>query len=160
MILAALAAVTALLGLGQLVVMLWFMRGLSSAERRAREDLKASIRTFVTPAKEGDASPLALLVDQCAVVLAGRLMQQLQQRASGISSGMARQELAETQAEISGASPWLGMLSAFLPKKFKNQLLRNPQMVGQLAMFGKNNGGQDTVPGPGGSVRDRLQKGG
>lgn len=156
MILTALGAVLVLLALGQTLVMLWFIRGLRAAELRARADLQAAVRSFVTPAAEGEPSPLAVLVDQCAVVLAGRLMQQLQQRAAGMSSGEARQELSQNEAAVTAGSPWLGLLAAMLPKRFKNQLMRNPQMLGQLQMWPKGNNHNEPDAE---SVRSRLQRG-
>lgn len=142
---------------GQIAVLIRFGIGLRDAEQRARADLQQSLTSFLTPAKEGEPSPLAVLADQMAIILAGRLMQQLQQRMAGISSGQARGELSEQAAALGEMSPWAGILAGILPKRFRNQLLRNPQMVTQLGLFGHGN--NHTEGDQGESVAERIRRG-
>lgn len=156
MLIAGLTAVLLLVSIVQLVVLLRFARGsrdivgqvraqASDLAAQARDQVTQALTAFVSPVKEGEPSPLAMIADQLAIVFAARIVQQLTERAAGIASGQARAELAEQAQELAGASPWLGVLAGILPKRLRNQLLRNPQMVGSLAQL--------PMFGPGGAAR-------
>lgn len=137
------------------VTLLRLAQALSTAEQRLYETVQSSLTRFVSPGQEGEPSPLAVLVDQCAIILAGRIMQQLKNTAAGVASGQARHDLAVAEQELAGQSPLLGTLAAILPKKLRNQLIRHPQMLGQLGLFGPRNG-ETPSEVSGSSVRERL----
>ena len=128
------------------------------SEREAAEDrIVEALTSFVSAKSDSEPAPLAVLADQIATVFAGRIMQQLQARIAGLSSGMAKQELAEGEAALAAQSPGLALLTQLLPKKFKRKLISNPQMVGQLGQIGMFNGGNHSGDSSmGGSIRDRL----
>lgn len=129
-----------------------------NAQAEVFQTVQQSLTAFVTPPSPDAPSPLAILADQLAIVFAGRIMQQLRAAAAGIASGQSRDELADGAAQIAGASPMASILMGLLPKKYRNQLIRNPQMVAQLGLFGGNNTGNHDDHA--GSVQNRLRNGG
>lgn len=151
------------LGFGVTVVSLWsvfvlFLVCLRHTEKRIRDEISAGIHQFVDPPGEGQPSPLAVLTDQMATLLVGRLMQQVKASMAGIASGESKELVAAAESQMAASSPWMYLLANFLPKKFRSKLMAVPQFTGQLGLFGKNGG--DHPAGSTGSIRDRLQKGG
>lgn len=138
------------------------IRWAANQERRIREEIAESIRAVLTSPDEDTPSPLAAYSDQVATILAARLMQQLKAMIGGVESGAAKALAAEQQLELlDNSPPELGLLAGILPKRLRNKLLKNPQMVGALTGFlskSKSNGAASSGSSPGGSVRDRLKR--
>lgn len=133
-----------------------FSAVLRNTEDRVRTDLSNSIRSCLTPAKEGEPSPIAVFADQLAIIFAARIMQQIKQATSGIASGQSKQESAEALEAVTGSSPALGILAAMLPKSIRNKMIRNPQMLRQLSLFRGGGNGADSDTGS--SVTARLRQ--
>lgn len=117
------------------LVTAWILvpRWIASKERQLADHLRAFVE-----AKGEDPSPLAVMTDQVATLFAGRLWQQIEARLRGAAGAMGREASAEVQAEISGSGPLAALAMAFLPKKAKMMLVKNPQFLGAL---------QNLVPG-------------
>lgn len=164
MVALAIAAIVA--SLASSISIILFLIRIHRQLQRANDELferaAAALTSFVSCPAEDVPSPLAVLADQTATIFAARIMQQVRASAAGIASGQAQEAMAEASAELAGGSPMLGILAGLLPKKIRNQMLRNPQMVRQLALFGKNGGNHtDATPegsgGASGSVLGRLR---
>lgn len=143
------------------VFALWRLHSSTRAvEDRIFARIQSALTAFVTSPSEEEPSPLAVLSDQLAVVFAARIMQQLKASMAGISSGISKEAMADAEEEIGAVSPALGILAGILPKKIRNKMLSNPQMVRQLAMFGRGNGaGPARSTGDGNtSVLSRLRQ--
>jgi hypothetical protein len=97
------------------------------------------VRLFVTSPDENTPSPLAVIVDQMSTLLAARLVQNIKQMISGVESGAAKGEQLALIEEASASSPWVALLANMLPKRLRNQLMKNPQMLGALARMGGGN---------------------
>lgn len=117
--------------------------------REWRQSIEDLVRSFVEAPDEKTPSPLAVLMDQGATLLAARLMQQLKAMLAGVESGLSKQESTELLANAANGSPFLGMLAGILPKRIRAGLMKNPQMIGALAnLVNRDNGHQaiDTEP--------------
>lgn len=133
-----------LVGVCFLVLVRWWIH---RTEQRIRSEISEAVRIFITAPDDKTPSPLALLIDQGALVLASRLMQQVKAMLAGAESGRSKAEAEQMQEQIMGhAPPWASLVLGILPAKLRNQLLRNPQMIGALAkMTGGNNAGDSEV---------------
>jgi len=103
-------------------------RWIASKEKQLQDQLRAFVE-----AKEGEASPLAVLTDQVATLFAGRLWQQVEARLRGAAGAMGREASQQAEAEVAGSGPLAALAMAFLPKKAKMMLVKNPQFLGALA---------------------------
>jgi hypothetical protein len=59
---------------------------------------------------------------------------------AGVESGESKGEQLSLIDQASSSSPWLAILSNILPKRIRNRLMSNPQMMGALAKLGGNHG--------------------
>ena len=114
-------------------------------------DISEALVEFATSPDKDTPSPLAVIIDQAALLLAARLMQQLKAMVAGVESGESKGEQAALIAEATSSTPWLALLSGMLPKRIRNGLMKNPQMIGALAKMGGNHtpsapDGQGTFP--------------
>lgn len=128
-----------------LLVRSWVAR----QERKYRQELQELVRSFVEAPDDKTPSPLAVLIDQGATLLAARLMQQLKAMLAGVESGLSKQESAQMLGAATEGSPFLGMLAGILPKRVRAGLMKNPQMIGALANMVNNRGngtGNDAEP--------------
>lgn len=123
---------------------------IEAKERKLRQELQDLIRTFLESPDEKTPSPLAVLIDQGATLLAARLVQQIKAMLAGVESGLSKQEGAQMLGEVTEGSPLLGLLAGILPKKIRAGLMKNPQMIGALAgLVSRKNGHEtDTAPAP------------
>lgn len=117
-----------------------------------RAEIEAQARAFVE-SKGDQPSPLAILTDQLATLFAGRLWQQVEARLRGSAGSIGREENQQAEAAMAGSGPLAALAMAFLPKKAKLALVKNPQFLGALSgLLGKNNNGpigSGQAPGPG-----------
>lgn len=143
---------------GTLIVLFRFASGLRNAESRLRQDVQQTVLSFINSPGQDKPSPLAILIDNTATVFAGRIIQQIKQGAAGVASGVSKAEDAAALGEVSQVNPMAALMAGLLPKKFKKQLLANPQMLQQLSMFGGAAGGNGHLPQSNDhrSIRDRL----
>jgi len=136
-----------------LVLRAWYRRE-KAALRAEVEDL---VQSFLAAPDKDTPSPFAVLLDQGALLLASRLVQQLKSMLAGTESGLSRAESAAEQLSmLDTAPPWVSALAGILPAKLRNRLVRNPQMVGALSNLLGGGGGSGNH-GTGTSVRDRLK---
>jgi hypothetical protein len=127
---AALLAATLILqifGLFAAVVLLprWIER-----QKRALWD---SLREFVETKDDKTPSPLAILTDDVATVFAGRLWQQVEARLRGSVGAMGREDVKAAEGEVAASGPLAALAMAFLPKRAKMMLIKNPQFLGALS---------------------------
>jgi hypothetical protein len=118
--------------------------------QRLADDLAESLRTFITAADATTPSPLAVLVDQFAILLAARLVQSVKGMIAGTESGVAKGEQLALLEDVTKDSPLLTLLSGLVPRSLRTKLLKNPQMVGALSKLGSlgSNHGADTASAP------------
>lgn len=120
---------------------LWLL--LRAWERRIRAELGDRLREFIEAPNDKTPSPLAVLIDQVATLLAARMAQQLKAMLAGTESGLSKGEASALEgAAVAALPPWAAMLASILPKRIKRQLLSNPQMVASLGKLaqGANHG--------------------
>jgi Pyruvate/2-oxoacid:ferredoxin oxidoreductase gamma subunit len=96
-------------------------------------------RSVIEAPNETTPSPLAVLIDQCAIVLATRLVQSVKQTISGVESGAAKGEQLAMFEAAAAESPWIALIGNMLPKRLRNALMKNPQMIGALSKLGGGN---------------------
>lgn len=120
-----------------LVAVRWY----HSEVARIRDELSETVQTFLTSPSPETPSPLAVIIDQVALLLAARMVQQVKAMLAGVESGESKGEQMALITEATGQSPWLALLSNILPKRIRNALMRNPQMVGALAKLGTKGDG-------------------
>jgi hypothetical protein len=101
--------------------------------RQLREEAAEALRGFVSAPDANTPSPLAAMCDQLALLLAARLVQQIKAMLAGVESGASKGEQLGLMQEASQSSPWLSLIAGMLPARLRNQLLKNPQMVGALS---------------------------
>lgn len=130
-------------------------------KERIRRELEDLVHYLITSPDEKTPSPLAVLIDQGALLVASRLVQQLKAMLAGTESALSKAEGAARQLELlESAPPWVSMLAGILPPRLRSQLMKNPQMVGALgAMLSGRNKGESS---PGGnhheqSIQDRIR---
>jgi hypothetical protein len=114
---------------------------------RILDELSAAVENFVKSPDDKTPSPLALLLDQAALLFAARLAQQLKAMLSGVESGESKSEQLAMFEGAAAQNPLVGILGAILPKRIRNKLLSNPQMIGALGRLG---GGAPGGGDPGG----------
>jgi hypothetical protein len=110
----------------------WYLR----EKDRIKAELSNALQDFLTSPDADTPSPLAVLADQVALLLAARLMQQVKAMLAGVESGESKGEQLALINEAAGGSPWLALLSGILPARIRNKLLKNPQMIGALSKLG------------------------
>jgi hypothetical protein len=125
---------TVVLSLFSMVAIRWYRRERASIQEEAADALRA----FVASPNADTPSPLAVLVDQMALLLAARLIQQVKAMLAGVESGASKQEQAAMLSEATAGSPWMALIAGMLPARIRNSLLRNPQMIGALSKIGGN----------------------
>jgi len=119
-------------------------RWVNDQKRQVADQLRALVES-----KDDQPSALAVLTDQMAILLAGRLWQQVEARLRGAAGTGAREANKEHEADVAASSPLAALAMAFLPKKAKMMLVNNPQFVGTLAgLLGKSQG---SIGAPGNS---------
>lgn len=123
----------AIQGLTVVAMAVMVSRFVRSKEQEYARRLVEAWEEFTTAPDENTPSKLAAYCDMVAMVLAGRLMQQVKTSMAGKLSGAARAEQGELAGVMAGGSPWLALGMALLPKKLQRQFLQNPQMLGALA---------------------------
>jgi hypothetical protein len=116
-------------------------RWYENERERLRQDAENAVRSFVEAPNADTPSPLAAMVDQFAMLLAARLMQQVKSMLAGVESGAAKGEQLAMMDTAMAESPWLAMIGAMLPKRIRNSLMKNPQMVAALSKLGHNHSG-------------------
>jgi hypothetical protein len=112
--------------------------------QRLRDDLEAAVRGFVEAPDAETPSPLAAFVDHIALLLAARLVQQVKAMLAGVESGAAKGEQLAMFEAAAEQSPWIGLIGGMLPKRIRNQLMKNPQMIGALSRLGSGGNGTRT----------------
>jgi len=120
------------LGCFALLLRRWYLREIS----RIQDEISETVRTFVTSPDADTPSPLAAFLDNVALLLAARLMQQLKAMLAGVESGAAKGEQLAMFEEAAASSPWLSLIAGILPKRLRNALTKNPQMVAALSKLG------------------------
>jgi hypothetical protein len=108
---------------------------------RIRAEISEGIRDFVTAPDENTPSPLAVVADSVSLLLAARLMQQVKAMLAGVESGASKGEQLAMITDAAESSPVIAFLANILPKRIRNQLLKNPQMIGALAKLGGGSSG-------------------
>ncbi len=98
-----------------------------------KAELSTQLRAFVESPSEDTPSPLALMADQFALLFAGRLWQHMEARLRGSNSQTTASLNKEEEAVLAASNPGMALLGAFLPKKIKKMLEKNPMMVGALS---------------------------
>ncbi|MCJ7510305.1 MAG: hypothetical protein MUP14_05420 [Dehalococcoidia bacterium] len=111
------------------IVHRWYEREKESI----RQELLDALRQALTSPEKDVPSPVAILADQLATLFAQRTIQAVKATLGGVEKEVARGEQLAMFEEAAGSSPWLGLIAGMIPKKLRNQLMRNPQMVGALA---------------------------
>lgn len=128
--------------LGQIAVICGFsvlaVRWYNKERARTLDELSEAVQTFLTPPDLNTPSPLAVLADQCALLLAARLVQHVKQTLSGVESGAAKGEQLAMINEATSQNPWLALIAGMLPARLRNALMKNPQMIGALSKLGGN----------------------
>ncbi len=98
-----------------------------------KQNLAATLRAFTESPSDTEPSPLAVLVDQFAIVFAGRIMQQLSSRLAQSASAVSQEGSAEQLQGLGAGSPWAALAMAILPKKYRKMLMSTPQFVGAFS---------------------------
>jgi hypothetical protein len=110
----------------------WYNR----ERQRILDEISQAIESFVKSPDENTPSPLGVLMDQAALLLAARLTQQLKAMLSGVESGNAKGEQLALIEQAGAQSPLIALLAGILPKRIRNGLMKNPQMLGALSRLG------------------------
>jgi phage-related minor tail protein len=119
-----------------------------------RDEIAETVRTFVSAPDDKTPSPLAAVVDQFALLLAARLVQQVKAMLAGVESGASKGEQLALMQDATSSSPWLALIAGIIPKRLRNQLMRNPQMIGALSKLG--GGGNHSTSGGSAPSRDNY----
>ncbi len=98
-----------------------------------KAELALHIRAYVEPHSDDTLSPLALVADDFATLLAGRLWQHVEARMRGGNAQTTLELNKEEEAALTASNPGAALAMAFLPKKIKNMLKKNPMMLGALS---------------------------
>lgn len=121
---------------------------------RERERLATEVREvlegFVKSPDAETPSPLAILLDQAALLFSARLAQQLKAMLSGVESGESKGQQLAMLEEASASNPLISLLAGILPARIRNRLMKNPQMIGALSRLG--GGGNHTPTAPSGGA--------
>jgi len=117
------------------------VRLLARAREKMKDEALATLREFISAPDADTPSPLAALTDTFATLLAARLVQNVKAMLAGVESGASKGEQLALMDEAMDKSPWLGLIGGMLPKRLRNSLMRNPQMIAALSRIGGNNHG-------------------
>jgi len=120
------------------MVGLWVHHEYKKEKERLGELISNTLHDFVNSPDENTPSPLAVLMDTAATLLAARFMHQIKSMVGGIESKAVQGEQLAMLGEASGQSPLLAVLANLLPKRVRNKLARNPQILQALASLGGN----------------------
>lgn len=149
-----------LLVLGMLAfgVVGWFVwRRLTSAYREVLseyEGAKAEFLTFVSPAGDGQPSPLARFVEASASTIGRAVVAQAKTTLMGLSSGVVRGEKAIEGAMAEDVAEQLPLGAALLSSfpQVRKSLRRNPGLIDlALPLLAKFGAGKEPVPSNGSS---------
>jgi len=123
----------------------WF----ENQKRKLKLEAEEWARAFIESPDSETPSPLAVLIDQGATLLAARMIQQIKAMLAGVESGLSKNEQSDLLANAANQSPLLGMLGAMLPKRIRSGLMKNPQMVAALGRMvgGGNNHSPESSAG-------------
>jgi hypothetical protein len=108
------------------------------------DEISEAIESFVKSPDADTPSPFAMLLDQAALLLAARLVQQLKAMMAGVESGEAKGQQLAMIEQASEGNPLVALIAGILPARIRNKLLKNPQMIGALARFGGGGNHQST----------------
>lgn len=122
------------------------IRWYRSESSRLRDEISSAVQQFFSPPDADTPSPMAVLIDQAALVLAARLAQQVKSMLAGVESGESKGAQLSMITEAAAGSPWMALLSGILPARIRNKLMKNPQMIGALSKLG-NLGGNGSPDG-------------
>lgn len=126
-----------LLVLSQFCLIFFVKRMIQRKEAQIEQRLTTIVQQFITAPNPETPSPLALLVDQTALVFASRLVGYVQQILGAARGGERKGEnvaaLEAAEGALASVNPGLAVLAAMLPKKFKSSLLKNPQFTAALS---------------------------
>lgn len=115
----------------------WYLR----EKARVKAEMAQAVEDFLTSPDADTPSPLAVLADQAALLLAARLMQQMKAMLAGNESGESKGEQLALINEAAASSPWVALIAGILPARIRNKLLKNPQMIGALSKLGTGGAG-------------------
>lgn len=115
---------------------------------RVRDEASEMLAEFLTSPDKDTPSPFAALLDQAALLLAARLVQQVKAMLAGVESGVSKGEQLAMMEEVKAGSPWLSLIAGMLPRRLQKQLLSNPQMIGALSRLGGGSNHQSTADSP------------
>lgn len=118
---------------------------------------------FITPAKEGEPSPMAAIVDSASSMVARAIVAQAKTTLMGMQSGAVRAEQAVmadvAEAAVGDRFPAVGALLGSFPA-LRKSLRRNPALLdfalSKLAGAASKGGGNGNAPQDGGQVRFKL----
>jgi hypothetical protein len=128
------------IGCSLFLVRRWY----GNERQRLMEEAENALRSFVVAPDAETPSPMAAIVDQFALLLAARLVQQVKAMLAGVESGASKGEQLELMESAKAGSPWLSLIAGMLPKRLQRQLMANPQMVGALSKLAGGNNHQET----------------
>lgn len=135
-----LAVLALLMGLQVLStwVAFWLLKRWVEAQKKALIDQG---RAFLE-SHDDQPSPLAILTDQFASLFAGRLWQYVEARLRGAAGTVAREDAKDAELAVGASGPLAALAMAFLPKKAKMMLMKNPQFLASLGSLvgGKSQG--------------------
>lgn len=117
-----------------------------SERLRLRQELEAALRSFIESPDGTTQSPLGVMLDSGATLLAARLVNQIKAMLMGVESGLAKRDNADSLAAgAAGQSPWLALITGMLPTRVRNGLLKNPTILSALSHVGGNHGSTDST---------------
>lgn len=122
------------------------LRWYGRERQRIADELQAALRSFIQPPDSETPSPLAVILDNAATLLAARMVQQVKAMLAGIESGEAKGQQLALIEEVSSKNPWVALLSNILPRRIRNGLMKNPQMLGALSSLGGNHRSDSEAP--------------
>jgi hypothetical protein len=120
------------------------VRWYNKERARTLDELSEAVRMFMTPPDPNTPSPLAVLADQCAILLSARLIQRIKDMLAGVESGASKGEQLAMINEATSQNPWLALIAGILPARLRNALMKNPQMIGALSKIGGGNHQSDS----------------
>jgi hypothetical protein len=118
--------------------LIWLRREYRRERQRIADNLSQVVHDFVSAPSPDVPSPLAVLMDTAAALLATRLMHHIKSMLGGIESKSQQGEQLNLLNEASAENPLLSLLSNILPARIRNRLARNPQIIGALSKLGGN----------------------
>lgn len=122
------------------------VRALNRFRDDVRLEITETIRVFIEAPDSATPSPFAVLIDTFATLFASRALQQVKQMLSGIESKAGQAEQLEMFSKAAEGNPWLGLIAGMVPKRVRNSLIRNPQMMAALSKIGTNHKAAPSAP--------------